>query len=275
MKYIVDKEYLLKHVNEEKLRIVDCRFSLADPHKGRNEYDQAHIQGAVYFDLEKDLSGPVVTHGGRHPLPDLNELIAKLERAGIDEQTTVVAYDNGESAFAARFWWLLTYLGHQKVHVLNGGYKEWTDANYPTSSDLPVFEKTEFRAEVDSSILAEMDEVKEISLGKNKNAVLIDSREEKRYVGFEEPIDVKKGHIPGAINKPWMEGLQEGSFKPIDEQKKRFSDIDSDKEVIVYCGSGVTAIPNFLALKESGFEDVKLYLGSFSDWISYEDNEIE
>jgi len=117
--------------------------------------------------------------------------------------------------------------------------------------------------------------VQEVVSGKHPNIVLIDSRENKRYLGIEEPIDKKKGHIPSAINKPWMEGLHEGYYHSIEDQKERFSDIDSEKELIVYCGSGVTAVPNFLALKEAGFEHVKLYLGSFSDWISYEDNQIK
>lgn len=274
MKFFIEREYLLKHLNEEDVRIADCRFSLANPEKGQVEYENSHIPGAIHFDLEKDLSGPVGAHGGRHPLPDLDGLIAKLEHSGIDRNTTVIAYDNGEGAFAARFWWLLTYLGHEKVFILNGGFKEWTAANYPVATEVPAFEKTDFQAEINSTILADMKEVKEISLGKKIDAVLIDSRESKRYLGIEEPIDKKKGHIPGAINKPWMEGFHDGKFAAIDKQSQRFSEIDPSKEVIVYCGSGVTAVPNFLALKEAGFEKVKLYLGSFSDWISYDDNDI-
>lgn len=275
MKHIVEKEWLLKHLNEEDVRIVDCRFSLANSEKGGAEYEEAHIPGAVYFDLEKDLSGNVTEHGGRHPLPQLDKLIEKLENAGIGDHTKVVAYDNGEGAFAARFWWMLSYLGHKNVFVLNGGFKNWTEANYPVSAEIPAFNRAEFHPSIDGSLLADMEEVKVISLGQIENAVLIDSREEKRYQGIEEPIDKKKGHIPGAVNKPWMQGLEAGHYKPIDEQKKRFADIDQEKQVVVYCGSGVTAVPNFLALKEAGYENVKLYLGSFSDWISYENNEIE
>ncbi|WP_409272259.1 sulfurtransferase [Neobacillus sp. SCS-31] len=275
MKHIVEKEWLLKHLNEENVRIIDCRFSLANPETGGTEYEEAHIPGAVYFDLEKDLSGNVSGHGGRHPLPDLDGLIEKLEKAGIGEDTTVVAYDNGEGAFAARFWWMLSYLGHNNVYVLNGGFKNWTGANYPVTAEVPVFNRASFRPAINEAILADMEEVKAISQGQTENSVLIDSREEKRYLGIEEPIDKKKGHIPGAINKPWMQGLEEGHYKPIEDQKKRFADIDPEKKVVVYCGSGVTAVPNYLALKEAGYENVKLYLGSFSDWISYEENEIE
>ncbi|WP_316572388.1 sulfurtransferase [Neobacillus sp. YIM B06451] len=275
MKHIVEKEWLLKHLNEDDVRIIDCRFSLANPEMGGVEYVEAHIPGAVYFDLEKDLSGNVSIHGGRHPLPDLDGLIEKLEKAGIGEDTTVVVYDNGEGAFAARFWWMLSYLGHKNVYVLNGSFKDWVGANYPVTAEVPVFNRASFRPAINDALLADMEEVKAISQGQTENAVLIDSREEKRYQGIVEPIDKKKGHIPGAINKPWMQGLEEGYYKPIEEQKKRFAEIDLQQQVVVYCGSGVTAVPNFLALKEAGYENVKLYLGSFSDWISYEENEIE
>lgn len=274
MKFIVDKEWLLTHLEQEDIRIVDCRFALSNPDIGKIQYDQGHIPGAVYFDLEKDLSGPVSTHGGRHPLPDLEVLKEKLERAGIDEHTRVVAYDNGEGAFAARFWWMLTYLGHKKVYVLNGGYQAWTNAHHPTTTDVSFYEPTHFPIQLQTQLLSDVFEVKKAVTEENPNIVLIDSREEKRYSGIEEPIDKKKGHIPGAMNKPWMEGLRNGLYHPVEEQKQRFADIDPKKQVIVYCGSGVTAVPNFLALKEAGFEQVKLYLGSFSDWISYEENEI-
>ncbi|MEH7335899.1 sulfurtransferase [Neobacillus drentensis] len=274
MKFILDKEWLHKNLQDSHVRIVDCRFSLADPEKGRTEYLAGHLPGAVYFDLEKDLSSPVQEHGGRHPLPELTELVDKLETAGIDDEKVIVVYDNGEGAFAGRFWWLLRYLGHEQVYVLDGGFKQWVEANYPTTAVLPSFEKEKFNIQLKPEIMADIEEVKEAVLGKT-DVVVIDSREEKRYLGIEEPIDKKAGHIPGAINKPWMAGLNNGSYKREEEQKERFSDVGEDKKIIVYCGSGVTATPNFLALKEAGYDNVKLYVGSFSDWISYEENKIE
>jgi thiosulfate/3-mercaptopyruvate sulfurtransferase len=275
MNLIIDKEWLLKNLNEQNVRIVDCTFSLADPQKGRQEYENNHIPGACYFDLDVDLSGEVTEHGGRHPMPDLEGFIHKLELAGIDENTTVISYDQGEGAFAARFWWLLQYLGHEKVFVLNGGFKGWREGNYPVTSEVPTFNKTTFQPAIVHDLLASMAEVKAVADGQNSNIVLIDSREERRYLGLEEPIDKKAGRIPGAINRPWFEGLNAGYYKPSEIQKQRFSEINPEKEIIVYCGSGVTAAPNFLALKEAGFEKVKLYLGSFSDWISYQENKIE
>lgn len=275
MKYVVDKEWLLKNLHEPNIRIVDCRFSLADPEKGRQEYTKSHLPGAVFFDLEKDLSDSIGTHGGRHPLPKLNVFTSKLEQAGIDENTTVIAYDYGEGAYAGRFWWMLHYLGHDKVYVLDGGFKEWSDANYPVSAEIPTFEKTTFNANIKPETIVNVEDVRSVVNGQDSNTCIIDSREEKRFLGLEEPIDKKAGRIPGAINRPWFEGLSDGRYKSVEDQYKRFSDIDREKQVIVYCGSGVTATPNYLALKEAGFEKVKLYLGSFSDWISYEENKIE
>jgi thiosulfate/3-mercaptopyruvate sulfurtransferase len=275
LKYILDKEWVLNNLDENNTRIVDCRFSLANPEKGELEYREGHLPNAVFFDLEKDSSGTVGVNGGRHPLPNMDEFISKLEKNGIDENTVVVAYDNGEGAYAARFWWLLHYLGHEKVFVLDGGFKGWTDANYPVITEIPTLNKAKFHVNIDPDWMATTEEVIETVKNRLENVILIDSREELRYLGIEEPIDKKAGHIPGAINKPWMEGLRGGHYKSVEEQKQRFSELDSEKQLIVYCGSGVTAVPNFLALKEAGFEKVKLYVGSFSDWITYPENEIE
>ncbi|MDF2788252.1 MAG: sulfurtransferase [Neobacillus sp.] len=275
MNNIIDKEWLLKNLNDPHVRIVDCSFSLADSNKGRQEYEKNHIPGASYFDLEKDLSGEVSEHGGRHPLPNIEKFIDKLELAGIDVNTTVISYDQGEGAFAARFWWLLQYLGHEKVYVLDGGFKGWNEGNYPVTSDVPTFNKATFKPKMNHDLLASMEEVRTVSGGQDSKTILIDSREERRYLGLEEPIDKKAGRIPGAINKPWFEGLNSGYYKQAEDQIHRFTDINPENEIIVYCGSGVTAAPNYLALKAAGFQKVKLYLGSFSDWISYQENEIE
>ncbi|MDR6998138.1 sulfurtransferase [Neobacillus niacini] len=275
MNFIKDKEWMLKNINNSDVRIIDCRFSLAEPEKGSQEYQKNHLPGAVYFHLEKDLSSPVSHHGGRHPMPKISGFVGKLEKAGINQDTIVVAYDQGEGAYAARFWWMLQYLGHENVYVLEGGFKGWLEANYPLTAEVPSFAKGSFIPSIKSEWLASVEEVKAVVQNRPDNIILIDSREEKRYLGIEEPIDKKAGHIPGAINKPWFEGLKSGFYKSAVEQKQRFFDIDPNNEVIVYCGSGVTAVPNFITLKQAGFPRVKLYLGSFSDWISYEENEIE
>lgn len=273
MKYIVDVEWLKDNLNKSEIRIVDCRFSLRDPLAGELAYKKEHIPGAVYFDLEKDLSATPTVHGGRHPLPSIQSIKEKLELSGIDERVKIVVYDDGTGEYASRFWWLLNYLGNKNVYILNVGYKAWKQANYPTDNEIPHFEKPVFNVSCHPSMLATMSDVKEsIEQG---DAILIDSRAYNRYIGLEEPIDKKCGHIPTAINKVWTDGFKDGFWKSIEEQKKRFSEWNESDSFIVYCGSGVTATPNIIALLEAGFTNVRLYAGSFSDWISYEENPIE
>lgn len=275
MEYVVNQEWLLEQLANKDVKIVDCRFSLSKPDEGERLYNESHIPGAYYFDLEKQLSAPVSKHGGRHPLPDIEQFRREIEQAGIDNTKTVVAYDGGEGAFASRFWWLLTYIGHDKVYVLNGGYKGWVDAGYPTTKEVPKPESAQYKVSIRKEMLATYDEVKEIVANKKKSPILIDSREKARYLGKEEPIDKIPGHIPGAIHKFWAEGLENGFFKGSEEQKKRFAELDQKEPIIVYCGSGVTATPNYIALKIAGYQNVKLYAGSYSDWVSYSDNPVE
>lgn len=274
MNFTVNKEWLVEHLNNQQVKIVDCRFELGNPDKGVKLYQESHIPGAFYFDLEKQLSAPVSKHGGRHPLPDTACFKLEIEKAGIDNTKTVVAYDDGEGQFASRFWWLLTYMGHENVYVLNEGFKGWRAADYPTTKEAPKFESAKFKVNLQKEMLASYDEVKEIVADKKESPVLIDSRDKARYFGEIEPIDKVPGHIPGAIHKFWAESLEQGSFKNKEEQKKRFADLDQKEPIIVYCGSGVTAAPNYIALKMAGFQNVKLYAGSYSDWVSYDENPV-
>ncbi|WP_346207919.1 sulfurtransferase [Caldifermentibacillus hisashii] len=275
MKYVVNQEWLLEQLANKDVKIVDCRFSLSKPDEGERLYKESHIPGAYFFDLEKQLSAPVSKHGGRHPLPDIEQFRHEIEQAGIDNTKTVVAYDGGEGAFASRFWWLLTYIGHDKVYVLNGGFKGWVEAGYPTTKEVPKPESAQYKVSIRKEMLATYEEIKEIVANKKKSPILIDSREKARYLGKEEPIDKIPGHIPGAMHKFWAEGLENGFFKGSEEQKKRFAELDQKEPIIVYCGSGVTATPNYIALKIAGYQNVKLYAGSYSDWVSYSDNPVE
>lgn len=275
MNPFIEKEWLLEHLDDKNIRIADCRYNLGVPEEGYDSYVRAHIPGAVYFHLSKDLSGPIASHGGRHPLPAIEDLEETFSLAGISEETTVIAYDGGEGSYAARLWWMLHYLGHEKVYILNGGYNAWKDAGYQTNERIPTYKRAEFKVRLNNEVFASQEEVRIAVKAKNEETVIIDSRENKRYLGIEEPIDKKCGHIPGAINKFWMEGFKDGRIKSIEEQERRFKEIDKNKQVIVYCGSGVTATPNFIALKMAGYNNVKLYAGSFSDWISYAENEVE
>ncbi|PFA15268.1 sulfurtransferase [Bacillus cereus] len=272
---IVTVEWLREHIEDENVRIIDCRFDLANPNWGREKYEEEHILHALYFDLNLDLSSPVTEHGGRHPLPNIEEFVDKLSQAGIDEHTTVIAYDSQAGANASRLWWLLNYVGHEKVYILDAGLPAWKENGLRTTAEIPVVARKTFKANIQDHMLVTMDTVKE-NIHAGTDITLIDSREPKRYIGAEELVDSKAGHIPTAVNYFWKDGiLESGRFKNNEEQQGRFQNLDKEKETIVYCGSGVTACPNIVTLKLAGFQNVKLYAGSWSDWISYPENQIE
>ena len=274
VKHIVGIDWLSSRLTDSNVRIIDCRFQLGNPTYGLTEYVEEHIIGALYFDLEKDLSGQVQTHGGRHPLPQLEEFVDKLSHAGIDHSKTVVAYDDQGGAFASRLWWLLKFLGHEEVYVLDGGFSAWKEQNFPVTNEIPAIERAVFNPIVNRNMLVEVSDVKEAI--KQDSATIIDSREQVRFLGIEEPIDKVAGHIPSAVNAFWKDGIEaNGHWKNESDQKERFSQVvNVDKDIIVYCGSGVTACPNILSLSEAGYNNVKLYSGSWSDWITYDDNPI-
>lgn len=270
---LVSLKWLLEHLEDEQVKIVDCRFLLGTPHAGGEAYQQGHLPGAVYFDLEKDMSGTKQAHGGRHPMPDWDVFVDKLGKAGISEKMKVVAYDDQGGAMASRFWWLLQFLGHEQAYVLDGGYSHWISNGYPTTMEVPDPAAAVFHPNYQHEMLIGIEEVKERK--EQEGVILMDSREEKRYRGIEEHIDPVAGHIPGAVNYFWKDVLKEdGTWKRAEQLKDRFTGVDPAKEVIVYCGSGVTACPNILALREAGYDNVKLYAGSWSDWCSYQENPV-
>jgi thiosulfate/3-mercaptopyruvate sulfurtransferase len=234
---------------------------------GRKQYQENHIEGAYYLDLNLDLSSSVQKHGGRHPLPDFDKLAKKLSQIGINSsETIVVAYDDSRFAFASRLWWLLRYMGHEQVAVLDGGFAGWKDQNYATSSTIPVDGIGKFIPSFQPELVVDIEMVK--SRKDLPEVVLIDSREGDRYRGEREPIDPIAGHIEGAVNYPWMEVTNEQGFV-IENQGDRWQEVKNAQEAIVYCGSGVTACVNLLSLKLAGIETGKLYAGSWSDWCSY------
>lgn len=274
LQLVKEPEWLFDHLNHNHVRLIDCQFSLSNVKLGREKYRELHINGAHFMDIDQDLSGPVSKHGGRHPLPGRKEFIGKMKAAGIDEHSIVIAYDGGEGAFAGRFLWLAQYYGYEHVYVLNGGLKTWLEKGYPVTSDIPEPAPSDFTPLENKNLIATYHEVKKWTES-NRHGSLIDSRESERYKGNHEPIDHKAGHIPGAINMAWGENFRAGKYLPVTEMEKRFEHLQKDEPIIVYCGSGITATPNFIALKEAGFTNVKLYAGSFSDWISYPENKIE
>lgn len=267
---IVSPEWLAANTENPQVVIIDCRFSLADAELGQKQYQESHIPGAFYLDLNRDLASPVDKHGGRHPLPNIAELADKLSAIGIDFQNTlVVVYDNSRLAFAARLWWLLRYMGHSKVAVLDGGFSGWKAAGYPVTNILPEPREGVFVPELRSNWIVDIEAVKARKDLPGK--VLVDSRESDRYLGLREPIDPIAGHIPGAVNYPWQDVTDEGSkVRSPSEQKQRWSELETDAEIMVYCGSGVTACVNLLSLEIAGIPNAKLYPGSWSDWCSYQ-----
>ncbi|MBD2022668.1 sulfurtransferase [Leptolyngbya sp. FACHB-36] len=269
----VSAEWLHAHLGAADVAIVDCRFSLMQPELGRQQYEAAHLPGAHYLDLNRDLSGPVGQHGGRHPLPDVATLASKLTAIGVQSEppngpTLVVAYDDSRLAFAARLWWLLRYLGHDRVAVLDGGFSGWAAAGYPVTTELPRANPGAFvpRPQVDHAVDIATVKARQMQPG----VVLVDSREGDRYRGEREPIDPIAGHIPGAVNYPWQEATDDRGFlRSPAEQRQRWQAIGEAEEAIVYCGSGVTACVNLLSLELAGRSTDKLYAGSWSDWCSY------
>ncbi|SET15841.1 sulfurtransferase [Paenibacillus sp. NFR01] len=288
MEATVTKRWLLARLYDPEQTIVDCRFTLGSPEAGRSSYEKEHIPGAVYLDLELDLSAPVGEHGGRHPLPDPEALAAKLAKLGIGNDTRIVAYDDESGMNAARLWWLLRYIGHEQVFILEGGFSSWKAENYPVTDYQPVRVPSSFVAKVQPQMLAGVAEVRRVSeLTASAEAetsavdatpvlpVLIDSRANDRYRGENETMDKKAGHIPGAVNFFWKETQNaDGSYKSAEQLQEHFAGLDKEREMIVYCGSGVTACPNVLALEKAGYKNVRLYAGSWSDWVSYGENPV-
>ena len=267
--HLVDREWLIQQLDNPQVIIVDCRFQLANPNWGEEEYRACHIRGTYYLDLERDLSSEVKRHGGRHPLPDIDVLAQKFAQMGIvKNQTLVVAYDDSRFAFASRLWWLLRYLGHDSVVLLDGGWHDWLKHDYPVSNAIAENRAGSFSPQPNPDWLVDINTVKS---SQNKDGVIIvDSRDRDRYLGLREPIDPIAGSIPGAVNSPWKQVSNEsGYFKPLETQQQLWDDYKQAAEIIVYCGSGVTACVNLFSLSLAGVKNTKLYPGGWSDWCSY------
>lgn len=247
----VTQARLRDHLDDPRVRVVDCRYVLGRPGAGRDLYLGEHIAGAVFLDVDSDLAGPVGDgRAGRHPLPSAEAFAAAARRAGISAQTQVVAYDEHMTGGAARLWWLLRHFGHDEVAVLDGGLDAWTG---PTRSGEEHVPPGDFAARPRSDDSIDADDVA-AGLGQ-PGRVLVDARAPERFRGDVEPIDPVAGRIPGAINVPFTGDVT--------------ADLtDSGDEVVVYCGSGVTAAVVLLRLAARGREDAKLYPGSYSEWVN-------
>ena len=253
------------------LRIVDCRFSLLDPDAGRAQYNAGHLPGAVYADLDRDLAGPIDPSTGRHPLPDGTTFERTLRRLGIDNESQVVAYDDAGGGLAARLWWMLRWMGHERVAVLDGGVTAWQAAGLPIETDTVVSKTGTFTGTSGSLPVVTTDEVL-AAIGSGEGMILVDARDAARYRGEHEPIDPVAGHVPGAINLPFSNGLRpDGTWKSADELYASWQavldGVPDELQLAVMCGSGVTACHLALAAKIAGIREPALYAGSWSEWV--------
>jgi thiosulfate/3-mercaptopyruvate sulfurtransferase len=268
---IISPEELKGILRSPDLAVVDCRFYLDDPGKGFQEYLAGHIPGAIYADLDRDLSGEIIPgKTGRHPLPDSAVFVEQLSKWGIDESTQVVAYDDRSGAIAARLWWLLRWLGHERVAVLNGDIRAWVQKDFSLESGENNRPSKEFIPHENPEYFVDPNFVDQIR--QDENYLLLDARSPERYWGLKESIDNQSGHIPGAVTAPYEQNLDpEGNFLPASELRERYESLLNGlppQQVVVYCGSGVTAIHNLIAMVEAGYDLPLLYPGSWSEWIT-------
>ncbi|MFY2764256.1 sulfurtransferase [Arenimonas sp. MALMAid1274] len=253
------------------LVVVDCRHVLADADAGEQTWRAGHLPGAGHVHLDRDLSDhrkPAAQ--GRHPLPDAADFTAVLRRLGIGPGTQVVAYDAGEGAMAAaRFWWLLRLLGHARVAVLDGGLAAWTARGLPLETAIPAHEPGDYAGQFDLAQVADVQEV--MSRLHEAPGWLLDARAPERFRGEVEPLDPVAGHVPGARNRPYAYNLVQGVFKPAGKLREEFLALIGSRdpaEVVLGCGSGVTACHNLLAMEHAGLHGARIYAGSWSGWVS-------
>lgn len=273
---LISAQSLCQRLQDPALKIIDARFALADPGQGLRDYLKGHLPGARHVDLDADLSGPKTDPlSGRHPLPDEASFSALLERLGISPGDHVAVYDQSDGAMAAsRFWFLLRLAGHHNVAVLDGGMNQWLAQGFPVTDVLPDISVTHYPVHFERSRLADVLQLKQL-LAAPSDTVLLDARAAERFRGDVEPLDKKAGHIPGALNRPFSQNLEHGVFKSPERLRAEFAPLVKDrKNIIVSCGSGVTACHNLLALSHAGIDDVRLFAPSWSGWVANDANPV-
>jgi thiosulfate/3-mercaptopyruvate sulfurtransferase len=266
---LVDAATLAAHLHDPKWVVFDCRHDLADREAGARAYSEAHIPGARFAHVDDDLSGKKTGKNGRHPLPDPGTFAQWLGRMGVDADKQVVAYDAASGAFAARLWWMLKWLGHEAVALLDGGFNAWLEQNLPVTSERPQIAPAVFRANVrQNRVDAQYIE----SCLDHGGCIIIDARSPERFRGENETLDPVGGHIPGARNHFFMQNLDDKQrFKPADALRRTFDEVLQGvppESAVHQCGSGVTACHNLLAMEIAGLKGSRLYPGSWSEWCS-------
>ena len=271
MKYttLISTTALAGHLDDPNLVIVDCRHNLTDGNAGASAYRTAHLPGAVFLHLDHDLSGPKSGRNGRHPLPEITVIAATLGRIGIDDTKQVVAYDQNGGMWASRLWWMLQWLGHERVAVLDGGVNKWTAEGRPLSAEQPIVRSTTFVPQPPRPTASTQEILQHLADG---TLTVLDARAPERFRGDIEPIDPVAGHIPGAINRPYTANLTpQGIFKSAEALRHEFEAQFPDRapsSIVHQCGSGVTACHNVLAMAVAGLPGSRLYPGSWSEWSS-------
>lgn len=268
MSVLLSADALLERGADPTLRIIDARFELTEPAAGRRWYREGHVPGAVYLDLDQDLAAPPARHGGRHPLPDLERLADTLGGLGVGDGHDVVVYDQGGSFYAARAWWLLRFLGHARVRVLDGGVAAYLEAGGGLVTEVPRHAPARLRVRPQRHMVVDVQDV-EAALG-DPGWVLVDARAPERYRGEVEPLDPKAGHVPGAVNRPYADTFDGVRLRPAEALRARFGTLPQGATVVHYCGSGVSAAHNVLAMEAAGLPGGRLYAGSWSDWCGYD-----
>ena len=270
---LIEPAALAAHHADPDWVLLDCRFELSQPDWGARAYAVGHIPHAQYAHLDRDLSGPVTAESGRHPLPDLGALSAKLSAWGVDAAVQVVAYDQGSGAYAARMWWLMRWAGHRCVAVLDGGLAAWQQAGLPVTTEVEVRPPRQFVARANAAeVISTAELAAALAAGEFERGarLLVDARGADRFAGQNETIDPVAGHVPGARNQPFTGNLDQGRFLPAAALRARWLGTlqgRSPAQLVSMCGSGVTACHNLLALEVAGLPGGRLYAGSWSEWI--------
>ena len=267
---LISPEELAEHLDDPRWIVIDTRHDLGDVEKGRRAYAAGHIPGAYFMHVDDDLAGPKTGRNGRHPLPDIAAFAAKLNERGVTAETPVVVYDDLAGNFAVRLWWMLRWLGHDRVALLDGGFPLWEKEGRPVTKEVPAPRKGSFAPRAHPGWTVDAPFVERFR--EDASVKLLDARAEARFAGLQEPIDPVAGHIPGAVNHFWQKNLSpDGRFKPAAQLRRDYDALLAGMapgQTVHMCGSGVTACHNIFAMELAGLPGARLYPGSWSEWCS-------
>lgn len=272
---LISTAALADRLHDPALVIVDTRHDLMKPDFGRQAYASGHIPGALFLSIDDDLSAAKTGKNGRHPLPSVEAFAHTLGGRGIDRDATVVVYDQGSAMFVGRLWWMLRWMGHEAVYVLDGGFAQWEKEMRPIDTEVRARAPREYVPAPREAMRIGMQGVRDAIA--NPKQRIIDARAPERYRGEIEPIDPVAGHIPGAINRPFPANLSDGKFKSPSTLRAEFDALlagRAPEDIVHQCGSGVSALANMIAMEHAGLSGSKLYAGSWSEWCAHPENPV-